>query len=461
MNRALRPAALVAAGAIVAAVLPVATSSARTLGPQARTAEAIPFGCRASAVRVELGGSPIEPIVANNATYPCANAGGGLAALTVPNGAVGNLTAGPAGAFTYYTGSAGGQTAPGAAAVAQIQGVSIPTSNGVLTIVGPVQANASYKCVNDQVVGSGQSTLQVIYVNGNPQHLPAPGTPTTIQLGGGAYIAVNEKLTTPTSITERVLDVHLANGTEIVVGEAKVTDLGPNACAGTTGAPPVLEICPAGSTLDVVHQVCVIIYGSQRIIVSRPFQGPTGGRVLALGAARKKYHSPCLSGPGPKFAIVATKRGGRVRGTPRSDRILGLGALERIAGLGGNDCIDGKGGRQHIWDGNGKDRIYASAGFNRIGVGNGDDMVNGRNGSDWITAGNGNDRVWGGSGRSRIDLGIGRDRVYGGPSTNRVWVASGHALVQCGAGRNNTAFVRRSVMAYAMAHGCRHIHLLK
>ncbi len=32
----------------------------------------------------------------------------------------------------------------------------------------------------------------------------------TIQLGGGSFIAINEKTTTSTSITERVLHVHLA-----------------------------------------------------------------------------------------------------------------------------------------------------------------------------------------------------------------------------------------------------------
>lgn len=421
-----------------------------------------PFGCRASATRVTLGsGSPLEPIVANSPTDPCRDASAGVSTVTVPSSGANNVTAGPAGAFTFETGSAQGVTSPGAAAVASVQGLAIPTSSGIISFAGPVQANASYECVNGQVVGSAQSTLDLVNVNGSRTMLPAPGASMTIPLGGGGYIAVNEKLTTSSSLTERVLDIHLSDSTNIVVGEAQVTQNGSKPCAGTQGVPPSLEICPPGSTLNVVAQFCEIVLPGQTIIVSRPFKGPSGGTVVPLSVARRKHNSPCLSGPGPRFALIATKRGGRVNGTPLSDRILALGIYERVTGLGGNDCIDGQGGSQRLFDGNGKDRLYASRGFNRIAMGNGNDYVNGRHGRDWITAGNGNDRIIGGAGSTRIDVGLGRDRITGGAGRNRIFAGSDHAVVSCGSGGHNTAFLRPKVVAYAARHGCQSIHKLR
>jgi Ca2+-binding RTX toxin-like protein len=438
-------------------------ASAHATPVVAHAADANPFGCRASGLRVDGGGSAIaEPIVANTQTYPCYDQSQGVATLSVPNGSTGALLGGPVGAFTYEAGSSGGETAPGVAAVASVQGLTIPTANGLVSIVGPAQADVAYECVNDKVTSYGQSTLDVVYVNGQKTFMPAPGAPDTIQLGGGAYMSVNERIQTATSLIERVLDIHLADGTDIVAGEAEVTQVGSNSCAGTTGSPPVLEICPPGSTLDVPAQECVIILnGGQTIInVSRPFKGPSGGTVMALSVASKRYKSPCLSGAGPKYALIATKRGGRVLGTEYSDRILARGAYERVSGLGGADCIDGSGGHQKLYDGNGKDRVYAGPGFNRVAVGNGNDYVNGRTGSDWITAGNGNDTVYGGRGSTRIDIGIGRDQLYGGPSKNRFWAAGDAARVSCGTGKHNTAFVRARAKKFAKAHGCDSVHVL-
>jgi hypothetical protein len=428
----------------------------------ATAATTTPFGCRASVARVGLGGSTLtEPTVANPDTAPCNNDSKAVSTVDLLQSATPGLTAGPAGAFTHSVFSQTNSFSPGATAVVNVTGVTIPSPSGAIMIVGPVEAVASYACSNGQLTSMAQSTLDVINVNGKNMTLPAPGTPTTIQLGGGSYIAVNEKIQTSNSLTERVLDVHLAGLADIVVGEAKVTQSTSDPCAGTNGPPPVLEICPPGSTLAVVAQFCeIILPGGERIIVSRPFAGPSGGTVIALSVARKKYHSPCLYGPGPKFILVAKKVHGRVFGTPKSDRILGLGAFERIAGLGGNDCIDGKGGNQTIWDGNGKERIWFSGGHNRVGIGNGNSMLTGRTGHDWITAGNGNDTVHTGSGNTRLDVGLGKDHVFGGKGRNRFFVASGRAVVSCGSGKHNTAFLRKGVSAYAAKHGCQTIHLL-
>ncbi|HWF72107.1 MAG TPA: calcium-binding protein [Solirubrobacteraceae bacterium] len=367
--------------------------------------------------------------------------------------------AGPVGAFTYSVFQPG-VTAPGATAVAAVDGVTIPTPNGNIVVAGPIQATASYACVNDQLVATGNSTLKLLSVNGQ-QDVITPGQPTTIDLGGGSFIAVNQKVETANSLTETVLEVKLNGIADIVVGEAKVTQSISSPCAGTTGAPPVLEICPPGSTLNIAAQLCEIIYNGQTIVVSRPFQGPSGGTVYPTVVVAKKYPGyPCTTGPGPKFALVATKRGGRVYGTPKSDRILALGAYERVAALGGNDCVNGNGGHQILFDGNGNDKLYSAAGFNRIAVGNGNDYVNGRGGSIWLTAGNGRDTVIGGKGNSRIDVGLGKDHVYGGPGKNRVWGGANGAKISCGSGHNNTAFVRTAARKYAKSHGCQHIHLL-
>lgn len=423
-----------------------------------------PFGCRASVVRATLGNNSatVEPYVANKAETPCKTDGNGVGIASVPNtnpAAQPLLLAGPAGAFTYNAFDPTGKTAPGAAAVASVQGVTIPSSSGIIHIVGPVQASASYACVNNRLVANAQSNLNVITVNGVNMPVPA-GQPITIQLGGGAYIAVNQKTETSNSLTEIILRVHLPNIADIVVGEAQVTQSKVDPCAGTSGQPPVLEICPKGSTLDVVKQRCVIKACGGTIIVSRPFQGPSGGTVVALCVARKRYKSPCLTGPGPKYVLVATRQGARVEGTLYSDRIIAFGRFERIAGLGGNDCINGKAVHQKIYDGNGKERVYASA-FARIAIGSGNSLIQGGNGHDTITVANGATRIFGHGGHNHIDAGLGRVQIFGGPGPNRIFTPSARARVNCGTGNNNIAYLRQAAIPYAAAHGCtRIVHLL-
>jgi Ca2+-binding RTX toxin-like protein len=448
-----------------AVTIAVGISALLTAGQAAAaTNPTTPFGCRASTARVTLGSSTIlEPLIANPKTAPCANDQHGLSDVNVTQTNNSFLNAGPADVVTHSVYSPSDAVAPGAAAVSDVQGVTIPSSSGDITIVGPVESNASYACVNGALTSSAGSTLDVIYVNGQKTTLPSPGAPDTIQLGGGSYIALNEKITTSDSITERVLDVHLQGLASIVVGEAEVTLTRSDPCAGTNNntPPPNTNACPQGSTLDAARNVCIItLPGGKIIVVGPPFTGPTGGKVEAVSVARKRYKSPCLNGPGPKYALIATKKHGRVTGTPRSDRILAIGAYERIAALGGNDCVDGRGSTQTIWDGNGKDRIFGGTGKTRIGVGNGNSRIEGRKGRDWITAGNGNDWIWGGSHASRIDAGLGRDHVYGGHDANRVFVAGGHSFVSCGSGKGNLAFLRRGTMKYASRHGCERIVML-
>jgi hypothetical protein len=421
----------------------------------------------------------------------------------VPSAASNLVDAGPAAAFTFSSTSqptTTGPVAPGASALASVNGVTIPTPQGLVTVVGPVEAAAAYACVNGKLTSQAQSTLDIINVAGKNMVLPTPGASQKIDLGGGSYIAVNEKITTATSITERVLDVHVAGLADVVVGEATVTQTAADPCAGSTGpvTPPAVNPCPKGSTFDAADEVCVIVLpGGKTIIVSKPFAGPTGGTVLALTVARKRFKSPCLSGAGPAFVIIGTNHHDRINGTRKADRILALGGNDRVAGQGGSDCIDGGGGNDRIWGGNGNVRVYGGTGNDRVAIqdgnskvvlgaghdlaflGNGNDVVFGGKGNDRIAVGRGNDTINGGAGNDRLSIGDGAaDKVFGGAGNDKIWVGLGQAQVfggagddriwsrseavsfNCGTGRD-LAFASPTTQPYARAHGCESIRTVK
>jgi hypothetical protein len=441
------------------------SASAAITVTQPNAPTSTPFGCRASLLRVELGTTPaVEPSVANPTETPCANDSKGVGTLGVPaqeTNAQAPITVGQAGAFTYSVFDPTFKTAPGASAVASVSAVNIPTAAGTIHIAGPIQASVSESCVNDQLVQNAQSNLDVIAVNGKNMAI-TPGQPFNLTLADNVFIKANQKIQTPTSLTEQVLEIRLGGGIDIVLGEARVSHAAGNPCAGTKGLPPVLEICPKGTTLNAEHQFCFVKDCSGGIIiVSRPFRGPSGGTIYANCAAKKKFHSPCLSGSGPRFILVATGVGARVEGTLYSDRILALGKFERIAGLGGNDCINGQALDQKIYDGNGKERVYAFA-HARVAIGSGNSLVvGGSGGHDTITVANGNTRIYGHGGFNRIEAGLGRVRIFGGPGPNRVFTPSTRALVNCGTSGFNTAYLRDRAIPYARAHGCtRIIHLV-
>src|SRR5580658_8189618 len=106
----------------------------------AATNTTTPFGCRASAARVTLGSSTIlEPLIANPKTAPCSSDEHGLSSVNVTQTANSFVNAGPAAVVTDSVYSPGGSA--GAAAVANVQGVTIPTSSGTISVVGPVEAD--------------------------------------------------------------------------------------------------------------------------------------------------------------------------------------------------------------------------------------------------------------------------------------------------------------------------------
>lgn len=451
-----RTAALVTVG--LTALLTASSASAATTTP---------FGCRASIGRAVPSATflpTVEPSVANSGSNPCVTDSSTLPSATIGSAAQGtSATIGSAGAFTYSTASpepvAG--TAAGAASLASTYGVTITTSFGTVKI-GPSQAQAAYGCVGGAVVPTNGSTVGSVTVNGSPVAIVNPAAPQTIPLPGGATLKLNETLSTATSLTQRVADLTIPNVGQLVIAEAAVTRSA-TPCAGPagTGVPPVLTPCPEGSSYSVVARLCQIISpGQPSTSVSSPYQGPTGGRVLALTVARKRYKSPCLSGPGPAFAVIGTNHADRITGTNKADRILGLGGADRLAGLGGRDCIDGGAGADKLFDGNGRGhRVYGGPGADRISIGNGAAKVYGGPGADRITTGNGAVHIWGGAGNDRIGAGLGAARLYGGAGHDRLYAPSVAGLVDCGAG-GGKAFVRRSGATHARSHHCSPVHVI-
>jgi hypothetical protein len=430
-------------------------------------------------------------------------------------------TVGPAGAYTDPSGAIGSGQSAGGTAVAQVNALSLNLGPYTLSAAGSLEAQASAYCAVDGSTGyatqpavAGTSNLDALTLSG--PGLPAAGE--TLELGGtvneivgnlpaalGALVSIkaNEQILGSNSqtITERMLDITLlASNVQIVVGEAiagfnepdvcslntpnsitntvtnssTTTITGQNGTATTvttagattvintsTTTPSFLEDCAPGSVLDSSSGNCVIYDGTQTIFVSKPFQGPSGGEVVTLADANAHYHSPCLTGAGPGWALIVSAVDGTAHGTPSSDRIIGLGSGEHIIGLAGDDCIDAQAARAKVSDGNGRDRIYVSTGVNRVIAGNGPNVIHGGHGRNWITDGTGNDTIYGGTLPNRIDAYGNEKHIYGGPGNDRIWTNSIRAYVNCGGGKADRLFARRKIAAYGLKHGCEKVSLLK
>jgi Ca2+-binding RTX toxin-like protein len=186
------------------------------------------------------------------------------------------------------------------------------------------------------------------------------------------------------------------------------------------GQTPQIKPCPTGSDFNLTTGNCVITAssGNPSIVVGKPFQGPSGGTVVPLGTARKRYKSPCLTGPGPQYVVVGTNKRDRITGTNKADRILGLGGNDALDGGRGNDCVEGGKGGDNISGALGSDRLY------------------GLSGADHLNGGPGNDRLSAGSGNDTINAAYGRDLAIGGPGRDYINVATAGppATVRCGAG---------------------------
>ena len=459
-------------------------AAALLLAGPASAAATNPFGCRASveATRPIAGLPGAEPYVANPAESPCATDSAGA-------GTTGSGTAGSSAPGAAYTVS--DTSVPAGTALASVNG---GTSNGTgnsVVLSSPAQAQASLTCVNGSAVPSGSSNVTGVVVNGQTVHPASPGAETTTQMGGGSYTTINQQIQTSTSLTERAVFTHIAGVGDYVQGEAQVTRPAADPCPGSGGSGSggsgsgsggsgggsggtagggsggstssrSLIACPDGSILVASAQMCEIVSadGSQNIVVSKPFAGPTGGTVMSLAAARRKMKSPCLAGKGPKFVVIGSNRADTIRAAKTAERILAMGGNDKVIVRSGASCVDGGAGRDTISGGTGKVRLFGGAGNDKLTAKNGASYVSGGNGADRITAGNGRDRVFGGAGKDTITVGRGKDHVFGGAGNDRLRAPGRVEYVNGGAG-TDVAYVTAKQMKYAHRHGCEKVHRIR
>jgi Ca2+-binding RTX toxin-like protein len=412
--------------------------------------------CRASPLYTSVSGNNrVEPIVANgnintaNGADPdhaqCADAetGAGNTAtqLAIPQNTIGASTTQAKTTITPELGKAIDQKVLSEAKAENLQ-VAIPAGSPSLLGVKAATSSVTASCTPGSLtpVLTGTSQVADLTVLGVP--VPLDGLLTALTnalnpLDAIVDVKLNEKIPgSDGSLTVRALHVKVIQGTtpliDLVVAETKAGYSGP-VCDPTKQTPETPgggQVCPNGSVLDLASNFCVIkeggVIGSGQpdIIVGRPFQGPSGGTVVALPIARKKYgNSACLSGNGaPKFAIIGTNKADRITGTNVADRIIGLGGNDKLDGGRGNDCIEGRTGGDTMSGGLGNDKEYGSSGKDHLNGGPGTDYLSGGDSADTISASFGRDKVLGGSGVDFIniatagpaasaDCGSGRDKI--------------------------------------------------
>jgi len=434
----------VALGAIVGTLALVPSAQALTATPV--------WQCRGSATYSSVAGqNRVEPIVANgnintaNGGNPdraqCVNsetgAGNTATQLGISPSFVGAVTGK---ALTSITPELGFAIAQKPAAEGRVEDLTLLIGAGGPTLgVGAANSTATATCTAGSLVPtfSGNSRVADLTLGGTP--LPLDQLVTQLSallapLGALVEIKADERIQTPDSLTIRALHVKvLRAGTpllDLVVGEAKVGANGP-VCDPSKQGGGSGNVCPPGSELDVERTLCIIrasTSGSSLgdIIIGRPFEGPSGGTVVPIDIARKRFpKAPCLKGTGaPKYAIVGTNKRDRITGTNLADRILALGGNDAVSGGRGNDCMEGGGGRDLLSGSLGNDAAY------------------GQNGNDALNGAGGNDRLDGGAGRDTINAGYGADRTFGGAGNDAINIATQgpRATANCGAGRDKVRF---------------------
>ncbi|HEV2775387.1 MAG TPA: calcium-binding protein [Solirubrobacteraceae bacterium] len=424
------------------------------VAPAAQSFTTVPvWQCRGSAAFASVAGNNrVEPIVANgnintaNGASPdraqCVDsetgAGNTPTQLGISPEFLGAVTGKASTAIDPDLGRAIDQTV---AAEGRVEDLTLLLGAGGPTLgVGAANSTAFARCVAGTTAPqfAGDSRVADITLGGTPIPLDQLLTELTNVLnpllGALVEIRVDERIQTADSLTINALHVIVVRGdtplVDLVVGQAKVGANGPvcDPNQQNDGSGNGLgQVCASGSVLDVARNLCVIPAGTAgsslgEIIIGRPFQGPSGGSVLPIDVARRRFgNSPCLSGGGaPRFAIVGTNRGDRITGTNIADRIIGLGGNDRLDGGRGNDCIEGRTGGDNISGALGNDRLYGSSGK---------DHLNGGPGTDYMSAGAGNDTINGAFGRDRALGGSGRDFI-------NVATAGPAASVSCGTGND-------------------------
>jgi hypothetical protein len=453
---------LAAAGAALA-VAAVAAPSAQAASPA--------WQCRASALSASVAAQPaIEPVLAGGGGT-CADAKAGFPALpqsvAIPASL---LTAGTVSAQTTVDPDTGGTAAQRISAVGQVEDLALKLGPlGTVALGARVAvARAAAACVAGRPQLDGASELLGVTLNGSSvtaDQLAQRLADLLRPIGQVVDVRVNEQVRDASGLTQRALHVKVltlvggASVLDLVVGDARVgsadavcsgsgsggpgggdgSGSGPGGSGGSGTLPGGTRACPAGAILDASSGFCVIrggvagamATGGQDIVVGRPFDGPSGGRVVSIAEARKRFPaSRCVRGGGPAFAVIGTKRADHVTGTNKRDRILTLGGKDRADGGRGADCIDGGTARDALAGGSGRDRVYGSSGNDALNGGPDTDLLDGGRGNDSINAAFGKDRVIGGPGRdvinvatagppARVACGTGTDTVRGNDNERR------------------------------------------
>ena len=418
--------------------------------------------CRASAAIVSVAGqNRVEPIVANGNINTANGVDPDRAQCVDSETGAGNtptqLGIDPA-FLGAVTGKASTSIAPdlGRAidqailAEGSVEDLSLLLGAAGATLgVGAANSQAAAKCVPGNLAPqfSGDSRVADLTLGG--QLLPLDQLVVQLSnllnpiLGALVEIKADERIQTADSLTVNALHVKVIRGNvpvvDLIVGQARVNvdgDVCDPSKQNDGSGDPLGQVCAPGSQLDQVRNVCVIPAGTGgsslgEIVIGRPYQGPSGGTVLPLDVARKRFGAtPCLSGSGaPKFAIVGTNKADRITGSNIADRIIGLGGNDKLDGGRGNDCIEGRTGGDNISGALGNDRLYGSSGK---------DHLNGGPGTDYMSAGSGNDSLNGAFGKDTALGGSGRDFI------NVATAGPAAARVDCGSGKGDVARINNN-----------------
>ncbi|MCA1677587.1 MAG: hypothetical protein LC777_00890, partial [Actinobacteria bacterium] len=370
----------------------MASAVATTFGflllvPSADAFTSLPvWKCRASAGYSSVNGGPrVEPVVANGklgttSSAPtenaqCAEAETGGGNLATPLGIpAGSLSLSTAQAKTTITPELGKAIDQKISAFARVNGTSI----GTTPILGVTTAGATGSCTPGSLTPNLQGASNAVSLLGANQDALATALGNLLNATGLVKVTFNEQIRTANSLTVRAAHIIVPGAAgappllDLVVGEAKVGFDGPVCDPTKQGGPgPDLgRVCPLGSVLDTTSNplVCIIPGSSGStfgtIIVGRPFAGPSGGTVVPIDIARKRFgNNVCLRGnSAPKFAIIGTNGPDRITGTNKADRILALGGKDAVSGGRGSDCIDGGTGSDNLSGSLGNDKIYGRTG---------------------------------------------------------------------------------------------------
>jgi Ca2+-binding RTX toxin-like protein len=320
------------------------------------------------------------------------------------------------------------------------------TSDGFVLVARGASAEAAGSCTGATPALTGASRVERVLVNGQTVD-PGQAEETVYNLPTGEIVIVrfNEQTRSGSALTQRAVHVEFFNQAgqlirETAIAEAKVSG-GREVCdraaqenGGDGPGDGSVAPCPQGAEYDADRNLCIITRETNGnladgretvVVVGRPFEGPSGGRVLPMSEAPKSVRgSRCLKGGGVRFLILGTRRNDRITGTNRGDRIFVFGGNDRVSGGRGNDCIEG---------GKGADRLSGTLGSDRILGGGGRDNLNG---------GPKGDRMWGGAGNDTLNAAFGRDKVSGGKGADAINVATAGpaARVRCGKGKDVARF---------------------